>query len=75
MNGVNILENDETLVILFQKNKFNNNEIEFAKNLFSSSVLDTSHIPYVDDDEQQEIEELLSNPDCHEFTSKATIIL
>ena len=54
-------------IINVAKIQSDNIEIEFVKNLFSSAVLDTSHIPYVDDDEQQEIEELLLNPDCHEF--------
>lgn len=32
-------------------------------------------IPYVDDDEQKEIEKLLENPECHEFERSKTLEL
>lgn len=34
-----------------------------------------SNIPYVDDDEQKEIEEILKNPGCHKIAYKEKIII
>lgn len=39
------------------------------KNILKFDNIDTSHIPYVDYDEQKEIEELLKNEDCNVIDS------
>jgi hypothetical protein len=36
---------------------------------------DKNDIPYVDDDEQKEIEKLLKNPECQEFERSKTLEL
>ena len=36
---------------------------------------DKKDIPYVDDDEQNEIEQILKNPECHEIAFKEKVIV
>ena len=36
---------------------------------------DKKDIPYVDDDEQKEIEQILKNPECHEIAFKEKVIV
>ncbi len=36
---------------------------------------DRKDIPYVDDDEQKEIERILKNPECHKIAYKEKVII
>lgn len=49
---------------------FNKVRKELKQSFKSGVVIDLSHIPLADEDEQKEIEELLKNPDCHKFKKK-----
>lgn len=75
MVGINIIENQNSLVILIDKSHFDKKNIEIAKKMFIIDEIDTSDIPYVSDEEQKEIEDLLNNPDCHKYESKSSVVL
>ena len=75
MIGVSIVENNNSLVILIDKSHFDKRKIEIAKNIFSFDEIASSDIPFVCDEEQKEIEELLKNPDCHKYESKSNCIV
>lgn len=73
MENISYIENDNSLVILFNKLKLDNKTINSARRFFLLQETDFSHIPYVSDEEQLEIQEILINPDCHEFVDKNII--
>jgi len=70
-DNISFIENKNSLVILIDKSQVEAKKIEFAKKILLGDDTDFAHIPFVDDREQKEIEELLKESDTHEFISKS----
>jgi len=56
MSGINYIENQSSLVILIDKSAISKEQLDLTRQFFLYDDIDTSHIPYVDDDEQKDIE-------------------
>lgn len=67
MENVTFTENENSLVILMNKSNLDQRVIDSAKRFFFLQNSDLSHIPYVTNSEQKEIEKLLEDPDCLDF--------
>ena len=72
-DNISIIDNQNSLVILIDKIKLNPDKIEMTKRFFLSDDLDLSHIPFVYQEEQEEIEEILKNTDTQSFVSMSNI--
>ena len=75
MENITYLENENSIVILMNKLKLDRKTIDLAKRFFFLQTSDTSHIPYVSDEEQSDIEAILKNPECNEFVEKSVIVI
>jgi hypothetical protein len=65
MHPVSITTDEENIVITIDKASFTPEALNVLLRSITTQIMDTSHIPFVDDAEQREIERLLRNPECH----------
>ena len=68
MEPISYIENDNSLVILLNKAMYDKEDIDKAIKFLSLQSKGASHIPYVSEEEQKEIEMLLEEPDSKVFT-------
>lgn len=73
MDNISYIENENSLVLLFDKSSLDIKKIDLLKRFFFLQSEEISNIPFVSDAEQMEIEEILENPDCKEFSHKKVI--
>jgi len=73
MENLSYIENENSLVFLFDKSSLDMKKIDLLKRFFFLQSDDISNIPFVSDAEQMEIEEILENPDCYDFNHKKII--
>jgi hypothetical protein len=73
MDNISFIENENSLVLLFDKSNLDKKKVDLLKRFFFLQSEDISNISFVSDAEQMEIEEILENPDCNDFSHKKVI--
>jgi hypothetical protein len=73
MENISYIENENSLVLLFDKRNLGEKKVDLLKRFFFLQSEDIANIPFVSDAEQMEIEEILENPDCNDFSHKKVI--
>jgi hypothetical protein len=73
MEPISIISDETSIVITISKNAFPPHLLNAIVRSFTRRGLETPHIPYVDDDEQAEIANVLQNPECHIYDDESVI--